>query len=173
MNPFVIFLRIVHVMSAAFWVGGALLFFAFVEPAVRATAPQSQAFMQNLMVRRKFTNYMEALGLLTIVAGGFLIWRDSLGLQLSWILKGPGVGFSLGALMGISAALSGSLGISPAAKKLSRLGAQIQQSGTPPTQEQQAEMHRLDRRMALFSRMDIVLLILALLFMATARYWSF
>ena len=39
MDFYVILLRIVHIFAGVFWVGGMVLFFAFLEPTAKATAP--------------------------------------------------------------------------------------------------------------------------------------
>ncbi|HET7089427.1 MAG TPA: hypothetical protein VFL17_12330 [Anaerolineae bacterium] len=43
--------------------------------------------------------------------------------------------------------------------------------GGPPTPEQVAELHKLDKEMSFIGRVDFVLLVVALLTMTTARYW--
>ncbi len=51
MNIGVILLRIVHIFAGVFWVGGGIFMFAYIEPAVKATAPAGQKFMQYLTVQ--------------------------------------------------------------------------------------------------------------------------
>jgi hypothetical protein len=168
---YMIVLRIVHIFSGVFWVGGGVLLFAFVEPAARATAPAGQKFMQQLMVRQRFNTFMAIVSLLTVLAGALLYLRDSAGLNMQWILTGSGLVFTFGALMGITVFFVGLFGIKPAADRLGALGGQIEAAGTPPTKDQVAELTFLNARMALYSRIDFVLLTLALLAMATARYF--
>jgi hypothetical protein len=44
-------------------------------------------------------------------------------------------------------------------------------SGGPPTPEQQARMEHLTREIARSGKIDLLLLLLAVTAMATARYW--
>jgi uncharacterized membrane protein len=166
-----VLLRIVHIFAGVFWVGGGVLTFGYIEPAVKATAPESQKFMQYLLVQRRFSFAMGLASLLTVAAGALLYWRDSGGFQWSWITSAPGLGFSLGALVGIAVFFIGLLVIKPTAERLSALGQQIASAGQPPSIEQLAEMKRLQAKMSTISRWDFILLTIALLAMATARYW--
>jgi hypothetical protein len=56
-------------------------------------------------------------------------------------------------------------------RKLVDLGGAIAASGVPPTPEQGAEMERTQKTLEAASKVDLVLLLLAVAAMATARYW--
>lgn len=167
---YLIFLRLVHIVAAVCWVGGSILYFVFLEPTAKATAPGSQQFMQHLMVRRRFPIYMTVTSQLTVLAGALLYWHNSGGLQLNWITTGTGLTFSLGAALGIVALGVGTFILSPSAKQLGAVGQAIQASGQGPTSAQLAEIGRLQGTMERFGRLDIVLVVGALLAMAAARY---
>ncbi len=171
MNIGVILLRIVHIFAGVFWVGGGILTFAYIEPAVKATAPAGQKFLQYLLVQRRFSFSMGIASLLTVLAGATLYWGDSGGFQWAWITSPTGLGFTIGASMGLTAFFVGLLLIKPTAERLGTLGQQISASTQPPASEQLAELNRLQARMATVERWDFVLLSIALLAMATARYW--
>ncbi len=47
----------------------------------------------------------------------------------------------------------------------------VEAAGGPPTPRQITELNGLSAKLSLLSRWDFYLLTLALLFMATARYW--
>jgi len=171
MDPVIILLRIMHIFGGVLWVGGAIFFFFFVEPSVKATAPSSQSFMQYLMVRKHFSLFMTIVSLATIGAGAAMYWRDSAGLQPVWIMTHTGFGFTLGAAVGIATALMGLFFIKPHVDKLDEIGEQIQTSGGTPTPKQLNEMAWHDRALNRLGRLDFVMLTIALLAMATARYW--
>jgi hypothetical protein len=63
--------------------------------------------------------------------------------------------------------------IRPRAERLGKLGKEIGMAGGPPSPEQAAELQKLDREMRSIERIDVILLTISLLTMATARYWSF
>ncbi len=171
MNIGVILLRVVQICAGVFWVGGGILMFGYIEPTVKAMAPAGQKFMQYLLVQRRFSLSMGIASLLTILAGATLYWRDSGGFQWAWITSPSGLGFTLGASVGLAAFFIGSLMIKPTTDRLGALGRLIAASGQPPSAEQLAELNRLQARLAAIQRWDFALLTIALLAMATARYW--
>jgi hypothetical protein len=116
---------------------------------------------------------MMSTSLLTVLAGGALFWFISGGLNLSWAATGPGLGFTLGSLAALVAFLLGSFGIGPTAGKISALGGQIATSGNGPTPEQGLKMQTLEKKMTNLENVEFVMLVIALLTMATARYWAF
>jgi uncharacterized membrane protein len=155
MDFYVILLCVVHIFAGVFWVGGLVLFFAFLEPTAKATAPSSQKLMQYLMTRQRFSSYTALISLLTVLAGALLYWRDSGGLQPAWIGTRTGIGFTLGAVFGISAFLVGFFGVRPATNRLAALGTQIEAAGVSPSTAQEAELTRINK---VVSRLHVGLL---------------
>jgi uncharacterized membrane protein len=169
---YMILLRTIHILAGVLWVGGSVIYIAFIEPTVKATAPASQKFMQHLMSRQRYSLFMNVTSGLTVLAGALLYWRDTGGRILAWAQTGPGLGFTLGALAAIVVYLLGFFMIRPRAERLSALGKQIGMAGGPPTPEQAAELNTLDKEMGTLGRVDAVLLTVALVLMGTARYWT-
>jgi len=50
-------LRVVHVVAAVIWVGGAALIVFYVQPAAYKLGPVGGQFLEELFVRRKVSNY--------------------------------------------------------------------------------------------------------------------
>jgi uncharacterized membrane protein len=172
MNIYLIqFLRIIHIVAGSLWVGGAVAYFAFVGPSVKASGPAGGQFMQQFIERRKYPIYMTIASALTILAGVPLYLSASGGLQWSWITSGPGVVFSIGSVVAIVVFFLGTLMIAPRAQRLGVLGKEIGKAGGPPSPTQAAELQQLDRELAQIELADFVLLMIATLTMATARYW--
>ncbi len=171
MNIGVIVLRIVHIFAGVFWVGGGIFMVAYLGPTAKATELAGQKFMQYLMVQRRFSLSMGVASLLTVLAGATLYWGDSGGFQWAWITSPTGLGFTLGASMGLVSFFIGIFMIKPITERLAVLGQQIAAAGRPPSAEQVAELNRLQARMEMIERGDFILLTIALLAMATARYW--
>lgn len=172
MDLFVIAVRILHIFAGIFWVGAAITFFLFVEPSTRALLPESrQTFMGEVMGRRKFPMIIFAATIVTVLAGLTLYWRDSGGFQLSWITTPTGLGFSLGALAALASFALGPLAILPATGQLGRLGGQIMAERRPPTPDEESILHRLGHQLLVAGRIDLALLTVAVICMATARYW--
>jgi uncharacterized membrane protein len=174
MNTYLLFLlRIIHIFAGALWVGAAISYLFFFKPTVKTIGPAGPQFMQNLTERRKYPAFMVSTSLLTVLAGGILFWFSSGGFTLSWITSGPGIGFTIGSLAALVAFLVGNFGIGPAAAKLGALGGQIGTSGGNPTPEQISTLQNLEKQLSRAERVDFVMLVIAMVTMATARYWTF
>jgi uncharacterized membrane protein len=172
MNIYLILvLRIIHILAGSLWVGGAVAYFGFVGPSVKASGPAGGQFMQQFIERRKYPIYMTIASALTVLSGAPLYLFASGGLQLSWITSGPGVVFSIGSVAAIVVFFLGTLMIAPRAQRMGALGKEIGMASGPPSPAQAAELQQLDRELAQIELADFVLLMIATLTMATARYW--
>jgi uncharacterized membrane protein len=163
-------LRVVHVLVGAFWVGAILFMATFLVPSVRAAGPAGGAVMQQLVKARRLPRWLLTAAVLTIVSGIGLYWVDSAGFQSAWLGSGPGRVFGLGGTLAILAAILGVVVNFPTARRLTALAARVQGSGRPPAPEEAAEMQRLQARLGWATTVAAVLLALATLAMAVARY---
>lgn len=170
MDVYLLVLRIVHILAGVFWVGSILLFFLFIQPTAKAVGPQAGPFMGHLNQQRKLGTALGLAGLVNIVAGILLYWRDSAGLNLAWITSATGLAFTVGGLFAIVALAIGFTVIRPSVDRLEALGAELQASGGPPSESQAAELGRLDTRLRVAGLTMVVLLTTTVLAMATARY---
>lgn len=166
-----IILRVVHIVAGVLWAGAAILYVTHVKPTVQLIGPAGPVFMQAYVGRRKYPLFMQVSSILTVAAGVTLYWFTSGGLAWSWIVSGPGLGLTIGSVAGLLSFLMGGLLIGPRAARLGRLGAAL--AGGPPSASQAAEMGRLERELARLEQVEFVLLVIALVTMATARYWHF
>jgi uncharacterized membrane protein len=169
----VILLRLIHVVAGILWGGAAVYYLFFVKPSVKAIGPAGPQFMQNMVVRRKLPVFMISASLLTVLAGGILYWFSSGGFNAAWIASGPGIGFTTGSIAALVAFVFGTFGIGPTAEQIGALGGQIAASGQGPTPEQAARMQALEKRLNFAEQVDFIMLAIAMLTMATARYWTF
>jgi uncharacterized membrane protein len=173
MNLLFVLSRTVHIFASVLWVGGAIAWTFYFSPSIKASGPAGAGVLQNLIGRLRYPIYMSVVSLLTILSGAYLILVDSGGLQLSWFRTGPGIGFTLGAVLGIAVFFVGMLGIKPRGERMGALGREIAGSGGPPDPAQLAEMAKLEREIGVYERIDFVMLVVALLAMSTARFWIF
>ena len=174
MNTYlIILLRIFHVFAGALWFGAAISYLFFFKPSVKAIGPAGPQYMQSLTERRKYPVFMISTSLLTVLAGGILYWFSSGGFNAAWIASGPGIGFSIGSLAALVAFLVGNFGIGPTAAQLGALGQQIGASVGSPTPEQINTLQALEKKLSRAELVDFVMLVIAMLTMATARYWTF
>lgn len=166
-------LRVVHVFGAALWVGAAVLYLFYIGPSVKATAPGGMQFLQYFIARKKYPQYMGIIATLTVLSGAVLYWRDFGGSLSTVLSSGFGLGITIGTVASIIVYILGMVAISPRGERLGVLGGQIQASGGPPTPEQVAEMQKLEKELHTLEWVDFILLAIAMVTMATARYWLF
>jgi hypothetical protein len=167
----IIALRLVHIVSGAFWFGAALTMFLFLQPTAQATAPEGQKFMLHLLRNRRFSEVVLAAGLLTIGAGSILFWRDSSGLQLAWMSKPPGLGFTVGAIAATLALLAFVFIGYPTGRRLVAIGDRLEDERRPPNEEEQVVLAGAQRTLQRVGVTVLALLVIAVISMATARYW--
>jgi uncharacterized membrane protein len=169
MNLLMIVLRLIHVLSGVFWVGASIIFGFYISPAVAATAESGRKVLAHLVTQAKVTTAITAAAILTVLAGGLLYWIDSQGLTSSWQTSGPGVGFGIGALAAIVGLVFGLL-VGKNTSLLGNIAARVQGKPSP---EQMARVQAALKQLAYAGPISTVSLILALICMATARYWRF
>jgi uncharacterized membrane protein len=168
----IILLRLVHIASGAFWFGSAFVIFLFLQPTAMATAPESNRFMLHLLGRRRLTEATLTAAALTVAAGSILLWRDSNGLDATWISNPPGLGFTIGAAAAWLAFL-GFLFIGyPAGRRITDIGGRLADERRPPTPGEQQQLAASQQRLRRLGMAVLALLTVAIICMATARYWS-
>jgi uncharacterized membrane protein len=169
MNILVVVLRLFHIVAAVIWGGGALIMEFFIGRTIMATGEAGQRFAQHLMNKVKLHRFMTAAAFSTVAAGSILYWLDSNGFSSAWIRSSSGLGFGIGAIFGLVAFVFGAnFGASNA--KLAEIGAQIQGK---PTEAQLTQIQAIQKRIKTVSPIHIFSIILAMIFMATARYLIF
>jgi hypothetical protein len=168
-----VLLRVVHITAGVLWVGSAVFYLIFVDPVVKTLGPAAPRFMQELIEKRKYPIFMFVVSSLTILAGAKLYWDDSGGLKQMWIKSDVGLGYTIGSVAALLAYIVGFFFLRPRAERMGALGKQIGMAGGPPSAAHAAELEKLDREILLVERIDAYLLIISLVVMATARYWSF
>ncbi len=170
MDWLTVVLRVVHILSGVFWVGGAYTIFGFVLPSAQAVGPDSQRFMEEFAVRRRFPIAVILAALFTVLSGAALYWRDSNGLSPLWTSSPSGAGFGIGGVAGLAAFLVAVLAILPAFRRVGVLGAQLRASGGAPNPEQISQLQAAQRRVRNWGIALTVLLTIAVFFMAISRY---
>jgi len=170
MNALFIFSRVAHIFGSVLWVGSAIFYLFLIAPSVKASGPAGGLFMKNLINKANYPMFMSLVSLVTILSGAYLYVVDSGGLQTAWLSTGPGLVYTIGAVVGIAVFFLGLLMIKPRAERLNVLGRELEANGGKPTPAQAAEMGRLNSEMHRIEQADFVMLTVALLAMALARY---
>ena len=160
-------IRLVHIFAAIVWGGGALLMSLFIGRGVAATGEAGQQFARHLTNTLRIHIFMTVAAVTTILAGVLLYWIDSYGFTSVWMRSGQGIGFGIGAGFGVIAFVTGAI-FGNGNAKLGRIGAQIQGK---PTADQFEQIQAIQRRNNAVSPIHVISMILAMFFMASARYF--
>lgn len=160
-------LRIVHIVSGVLWVGGAGLFFFYLEPTINKLGPDAEKFVDEMVNRRKVPIYFVTLSTLTVVAGVILYLRDFGAI----IDTSPfGLALGLGGLAALIAWLGGNLLIPRTLGQLMAIGEEMKASAGPPPGELVSRLHATQERLRTIGMIDTGLLLFAVIAMASARY---
>jgi hypothetical protein len=170
---YMLIFRIVHIGAAVLWVGSAFLFTVFLGPTAADLGPVAFPVMKQLVEQRKVSKVIEALAGFTVLGGLFLYWRDwhAYGSLGNFVGSAFGLSLTVGAIAGIGAFFIGLYGIGKNVERLVEVGNKVVAGGGPPPPELMAETQQLSSKVKMFSQIDLVLLLIAVLGMATARVW--
>jgi uncharacterized membrane protein len=169
MNYLLLALRLIHILSGVFWVGSSILFGVFISPTVAATADAGQRFMAHIVTKTRLISMIIGSAILTVLAGSALYWIDSQGLTSPWQSSGPGVGFGIGGLFALIGIVFGIM----VGRNINILGKLASQIKGKPTDEQMGQIQAAQKQLGYAGPISMVALIIALVCMATARYWLF
>jgi len=165
-----VLLRAIHILAASFWFGTMLVSGAFLLPAARAAGPAGGQVMRQIVQVRRLPVFVNAAVILTLLTGGILFWWDSGGFAANWFTTGIGMVWTAGGLLTIVAALLGQFVNAPTARRFGELAAQSEAEGGPPSEATRAELQRLHWRLLRASQVAALMLALAAIAMAAARY---
>jgi hypothetical protein len=173
LDPIMLVLRLFHVVAGALWFGSAFLFAGFVGPAAAETAPSSGPLMSAVIKKRRAAKVISWLAITTVIAGWLLWAKNALGYPSigDWVTSSFGLVLTIGGVLATVAAYYGITGIGNNVERLVAIGDDVAASGGPPTPEQGARMAHLGAEIERHGKIDLVLLFLAVIAMATARYW--
>lgn len=163
-------LRAAHILIAALWLGAGCTLAMHVMPAVRTAGLASDPFLMQL-TQRRLGRFMAVIGGLTVLSGLWLYWIFTKGLRGEMVSSAPGLALAIGGLCGLIAAVVGGAvlgrsveGITVSLHAAAHLPEGVEQS------THLREVERLQRRFARFSKIDLTLLVAALLLMALSHY---
>lgn len=172
-SAYMIVFRVLHILAGVIWVGALFLMVTFLQPTAKSLGPAAGPFLQELMARRRLPVFMLATGAVTIAAGLFLYWRDwqAAGSLGDWIGTRYGAILTVGSVAALLGWLIGLFGLKPLQQRMLQLAAQVAAAGGPPPPDRAAELQSLQVRTRRLALIILTLLVVAVLAMATARYW--
>ncbi len=166
MDWITVILRIIHIVSGVVWVGGAALFFFYIEPTLNKFGADAEKVIDELVSRRRLPIYFIAFSTLNVLAGTILYWRNFEGIGTSPYALALGIG----GLAAIAAWLGGALLIPRAISRVGSIGAEMKATGGPPSADLFARMHAAQAHLRTLGGIDLGLLTFAVIAMASARY---
>ena len=163
-------LRLIHILSGIFWIGGGLYTFFFLGPALASTPAAMGQVMAALQRRRVFT-VQQIAAALVLLSGLRLLMIDSAGFSGSYFATGPGRTF---AIAGVFAVVAGVFNFGVARPTMLRAGAvaaALAASADPGEKVRLTqELDKLRKRGAMAGMLAVSFGILAASGMAVARY---
>jgi uncharacterized membrane protein len=170
MHTVLIFLRLLHIVLGAFWVGAVLFVSLWLQPAIRDAGPDGMKVMAGIG-KRHYMTVAPLAAILTLLSGLTLYWRVSGGMQAVWIGSRMGIAFTAGGAAAIVGFGFGMLVLRPAMMRIMALGPAAQQMPEGPQRAAAlAELQRLRQRAGIGGNLVTGLLLFALCAMAVARY---
>jgi uncharacterized membrane protein len=165
--------RLIHIAAGVAWAGSVFFLVVFVQPSARTIAPAGAPFIAELIGRRRLVDRLLAMAGVTIVAGLFVYLKDmnDYGGFADWIGTRFGLGLTLGGVSALIAFGVGIVGTRPATMRMLALGRQMAASAGPPEPEVAAELARIQERAGTLAKVNLTFVSIAVLMMATARYW--
>jgi uncharacterized membrane protein len=166
----VIGLRIVHVLSAMFWVGTALFNAFFLFPAMTASGPNAGPVMAALQ-KRGMLVVLPLAAVLTILSGFTLFWILSGGALGAFASTRVGGTFATAGAFAFVAFVFGMLVARPSAIAAGRLAREAGGVSDPAQRASlQQRVGAMQRRASWSNTVVMVLVVAAAIGMAVARY---
>jgi len=169
MNYYLLVLRILHIGAGAFWVGATLSLAFSIKPALKEKGGTGQKFIDYLITKKRFGTESAGAGGMAGVAGLLLYWHDSQGFTSAWMHSSTGIGFAVGAVLGLIAFIFGVL----TDRQLKAMAELREQIGDTPSEEQTSQLQSLDKRLSTNLNICAGALSLSVWIMAVARYLVF
>jgi hypothetical protein len=172
MISLIIILRIIHIFTGVFWVGGSFFNIGFLQPTIRATGAEGQVVMRYLSQKTRLLTSIYTAATLNMLSG-LILYGIFFRFQLSALRSGQGLSLTIGSIAGLIAWVVAIVVIRGIFSRMQAIGRDIQARGGPPTPEQAAEMQALGVRLGKMGQVGLVLMAIALLGMSMGRYLTF
>lgn len=169
MNYYLLFIRFLHIGAGVYWVGSTLLLAFVITPALKATGGSGQKFIDYLITKKRFGTESAGAGSMAGIAGILLYWHDSQGFTSAWMGSSAGIGFGVGAVLGLIAFVFGVL----TDRKLKAMAGLREQLESAPSDEETSQSQELEKQQTTYLNICAITLTLSLWIMAVARYLVF
>jgi uncharacterized membrane protein len=168
----VLVLRLIHIGAGVFWVGAVFSFFLFVQPTAAGLGPDGMKFTFNLLHHRRFSWVILGAAVVTVLAGIVLLAITSNGFDTQLLFDLSRVGYTVGGVVAILTFGVGALYVLPRTVLVERTIGRLLTEARPPTPDEQQTLARVARETRAAGWVVLAGLTIAVVAMATARYWS-
>ncbi len=169
MNLVLLLARIIHIGAGIFWVGTLFFLARYLIPSLADAGPGGAGVIDALE-RRGFFKVMPAAAGLTILAGLYLFWYDSRVSGGTFMHSVQGMTLGTGGVLAIIGAIIGGAVVGKSFEKALHLSRAAATAEAGQRDSMVAEANALRMRAASASKIVAVLVGLATLAMAVARY---
>lgn len=160
-------LRAIHIATAVFWAGGTFVMAGFHEFVVHPDGERRT--LERMAGYAGVSQMIGVSGMVSVVAGSILYWEVSAGLDMDWIGHSYGTTITIGAVAGILALVVGIVLVGLTNNRVESMDESIPESGDLSADEAETlESYR--KRILVGERLIALLLLVAILAMATAQY---
>lgn len=163
-------LRLIHIPTGVFWVGGVLMMVTFISRSAEAVGEDAAKFMQHFTLRSGFQQSMAISGGLTVLSG-YTMYYSLFG-WLAPLNTGAGLALTIGGTAGLVALLIGSIVMGRGSNRMRAIADEITSGGGPPKPEQLAEIGALQEKLGKAGAITAILMVIALFGMTLSEYFA-
>src|SRR5262245_2748676 len=168
-NLVFLFLRVLHVLLAAVWVGSVAFVAFFLFPVIQESGSSNTPSMR--LMARRIPVATGAIGGITVLTGFWLYWRFTGGFDPALAGSMGARVFGTGGLAGLVALIIGGAGVNNSGQKMSAVAGV---GGSCPEGAERtgliAELNAARNRAWTFAKIVLVLQVIALACMAVGHY---
>lgn len=161
--------RVAHVVLAAIWVGAIAFTTLYLMPALEDSGPAAGPVM-NALQRRRIHAFMSSISGVTVLTGFYLYYRFTGGFDPALSGSTGAMVFGLGGIAGTVALIIDGAIVGRSATKLGELGARLASAPDAERGALASQAAAARQRIAKWSRIVLVLVIIAVVCMAIGHY---
>lgn len=166
-DPLLAVLRAIHVLGAVIWAGGTIVLAAFHEYVIDPGDPERT--IQRMAEYDRMSSMVGASGIVGILAGLWLYWIVSGGLNPNWVTSPYGLTITIGAVAALAAFAVAVPMVAMTNERSKELYDELQ-AGRDLTEADATTIENLYNRLRKGERWMSVLLMIAVLAMGIAQY---
>jgi uncharacterized membrane protein len=165
-----IILRLIHIFSGIFWVGGTWMMTTYISGSAKALGDDATKFMQHFTLRSGFQRGMSIAAPLAVLSGAwlyYLIFGDAIVIN-----TGAGLALTVGGAAGLIAFYFGAFVIGRGTNQMRDIADAIGKKGGPPSAGQLKEMNALQEKISGAGATVAILMVIAVAGMTLSEYFA-